>query len=84
MKFHKDLIGLIFIIIIVIMIGVPQAVSASDKAIIRNVVDGDTLKAFYEGQKENLSDESGSTHRRAGKTKKHIKTLADPVKMSRK
>jgi micrococcal nuclease len=54
MKFHKDLLGLIFIIIIVIMIGVPQAVNASDQAIIRNVVDGDTLKVFYEGQKESI------------------------------
>lgn len=54
MKFHKDLIGLISIIVIVIIIGVTQVVNASNQAIIRNVVDGDTLKVFYEGQKESV------------------------------
>jgi len=54
MKIHRDLVRQLFITIIFIILSVPLLVNASDQAIIRNVVDGDTLKVFYEGQKESI------------------------------
>lgn len=54
MKIHKNLFRQIFIAIIFITLVLPQIVVASDQAIVRNVVDGDTMKVFYEGQKDSI------------------------------
>jgi micrococcal nuclease len=51
---RKSAVKVFFLPIILFTIGLPETASVYDGAVVRNVVDGDTLKVFYQGQKDSV------------------------------
>jgi micrococcal nuclease len=52
MKTHECLIQYLFIAIVFTILCFPLIVNGYEQATVRNIVDGDTLKVSYQGQKE--------------------------------
>lgn len=53
MKIHKDLARSILVVVEIVFL-IAGVVQASDQVMVQRVIDGDTLKVIYQGQKESV------------------------------